>query len=463
VLKDKGHPQIAQQIRGMERAEADGREAVVVRLAPGRSRDLPLIIATLPIFSARYYATRSFEESTMEPPLGSGPYKVARVDPGRSIEFARVADYWGKDLAVNVGQSNFDRMRYEYYRDREAAFQAFTAGQFTFREEFTSLIWVSRYDFPALKDGRVKKEAIPDETPSGAQGWFINTRRDKFKDRRVREALINAFDFEWTNATIMYGQYARVASFFENSPMKAAGKPSPEELALLEPFRGKVPDEVFGEPYLPPVSDGSGQDRGLLRRAAQLLQDAGLKRGQDGLLRLANGEPFSIEFLDDEGSLERHTNPFIKNLRLIGIDARFRIVDPAQYQRRLEDFDFDLTVRRYSLSPTPGEAMRQFWGSEAAATRGSFNLSGIADPALDVLVETALKAKSRAELTTACLAIDRVLRAGRYWVPMWHKPSHWLSYWDVFGRPAVKPKYDRGAPATWWYDEGKAKLNGKAG
>jgi len=463
ILRDKGHPQISQQIRAMAGAEAEGEHTLVVRFAEGRSRDLPLIVAGLPIFSARYYETRSFEDATLDAPLGSGPYRVGRFEPGRTITFERVADYWAKDLPANVGLNNFERIRYEYYRDREAAFQGFTAGQFLFREEFTSTTWMTRYDFPALRDGRVKRETIPDETPSGAQGWFINTRRGKFKDRRVREALIDAFDFEWTNASIMFGQYARVASFFENSPMKAAGKPTAEELALLEPLRGNTDPDAFAEPYVPPVSDGSGQDRTLLRRASQLLQEAGLKRGQDGLLRLPNGDIFTIEFLDDEGSLERHTNPFIKNLRLIGIDARFRIVDPAQYQRRLEDFDFDLTVRRYSLSPTPGEAMRQFWGSQSAATRGSFNLSGIAEPGLDMLIDKALAAKTRDELTIACRCIDRVLRAGRYWVPMWHKPAHWLSYWDMFDRPAVKPKYDRGVPAAWWYDDEKAKRIGKAG
>jgi microcin C transport system substrate-binding protein len=346
-------------------------------------------------------------------------------------------------------------VRFEFYRDREAGFQAFTAKNYLFREEFTSRTWATRYDFPALRDGRVKREMLPDDTPSGAQGWFFNTRRDKFKDPRLREALICAFDFEWTNKTIMYGAYKRTHSVFQNSNLMAVGKPGAAELALLEPFRGKVPDEVFGEPFVPPVSDGSGQDRALLRKATQLLQTAGIAI-KNGKRVDAKGEPITIEFLIDEPSFQPHHAPYIKNLATLGIDASVRLVDAVQYRARLDDFDFDATVERFSFSLTPGDGLRTYLSSQAAATKGTQNLAGIADPAIDALIDRAIGAETRDALVTACRALDRVVRAGRYWVPHWYLPSHRIAYWDMFARPATKPRYARGIPETWWYDRDKA-------
>ena len=296
---------------------------------------------------------------------------------------------------------------------------------------------------------------MPDDTPSGAQGWFINTRREQFKDRRLREALIDAFDFEWTNKNIMYGSYERTHSVFQNSPMMANGKPGADELALLEPFRGKVPDEVFGEPYVPPVTDGSGQDRRCCG-AARSCSRRPASRCKNGKRVLPNGEPITIEFLLDEPTFQPHHLPYIKNLGTLGIDATLRIVDPVQYRARVDDFDFDITVERFSFSATPGDSLRTYFSSQAAATKGSQNLAGIADPAIDALVDIIIAAKTRAELTTACRALDRVIRAGRYWIPHWYKASHWIAYWDVFGRPAAKPRYSRGIPETWWYDPDKA-------
>src|SRR5438445_2461954 len=329
ILKDKGHPIAQQLLRDFVGAEAPDDATVVVQFAAHRARDVPLFVAALPIFSRSYYAARRFDETTLEVPLGSGPYKVGRFEPGRHIEYERVKDWWGADLPVGRGQNNFDIVRYEYYRDREVAFEGFTARSYLFREEFTSRTWATRYDFPALRDGRVKRDVISDDTPSGAQGWFFNTRREKFKDKRLREAFIDAFDFEWTNKTLMYGSYKRTHSVFQNSDMMAVGKPSPEELALLEPFRGKVPDEVFGEPFVPPVSDGSGQDRALLRKASALLPEAGfvIKHGK----RVTpQGEPISVEFLLEESSLQPHHMPFIKNLGTLGIEANLRGVEPGQ-------------------------------------------------------------------------------------------------------------------------------------
>jgi microcin C transport system substrate-binding protein len=455
IMKEKGHPIAHQLLRDFAGAEALDDATVVVRFAPNRARDVPLFVAALPIFSRTYYSSHPFDETTLEAPLGSGPYKVARFEAGRFIEYERVKDWWGADLPVARGQNNFDVVRYEFYRDRDVAFEGFTAKSYLFREEFTSRVWATRYDFPAIRDSRVKRDVIPDDTPSGAQGWFFNTRRDKFKDKRVREAFIYAFDFEWTNKTIMYGSYERTHSVFQNSNMMAMGKPDADELALLEPFRDQVAEEVFGEPFVPPVSDGSGQDRALLRKASALLQQAGLAV-KDGKRVTPQGERISVEFLLDEPSFQPHHMPFIKNLGTLGIDANLRLVDPVQYRKRVDDFDFDLVVQRFSFSSTPGDSLRSYFSTQAAQLKGSQNLAGISDPVIDALIERIIAADSRASLVTACKALDRVIRAGRYWVPHWYKPTHWLAYWDVFGRPAAKPRYARGIPETWWYDRARA-------
>lgn len=462
TLKEKGHPNIQQMLRDLVEAKADDDATVTLRFAEKRARDVPLYAATLPIFSRAYYATKSFDSTSLDIPLGSGAYRVGRFEAGRYNEFERVKDWWGADLPIMRGQLNFDVVRYEYYRDREVAFEGFTGKSYLFREEFTSRIWATRYEFPAMKDGRVKREVLVDETPSGAQGWFINTRREKFQDRRVREALINAFDFEWTNKNLMYGSYNRTHSVFQNSDMMATGKPSAEEMALLELFRGKVPDDVFGEPYLPPVSDGSGADRVSLRKATQLLSDAGWTI-RDGKRRNAKGEQLTLEFLIDEPTFQPHHMPFIKNLGTIGIDATLRVVDAVQFRRRLDDFDFDATVQRFSFSTTPGDSLRTYFSSQAAAIKGSRNLAGMADPAIDMLIEKIIAADTRPELVFAARALDRVIRANRYWVPHWNKASHWIAYWDLYSRPAAKPKYARGVLETWWYDRDKAAKTDRAG
>ena len=461
TLKTKGHPSYRLILGELVSATAEGDDIAVVQLSPKRSRDLHLIVASLPVFSEKYWSTRDFTASTLEPPLGSGAYKVGRFEQGRFIEFERVADYWAKDLPVNVGTNNFDRVRWEYFRDRQVAFEGFKSGIITFQEEFTSRIWATGYDFPALKEGKVKKESLPRTEPVASQGWIYNLRREKFADPRIREALGLAFDFEWTRKTIMFGFYERLTSYFENSDSKAVGKPSPEELALLEPWRGKVPDEVFGEPWLPPVSDGSGSDRALLRKADEMLRAAGCKR--DGnVLKLPNGQPFEIEFLDSNPALQPHTQPFQANLKRLGINATSRFVDPAQYQRRLDEFDFDIITRALSGSAIPSDTLRVVYGSEAAKTRGSRNQNGISEPAIDAMIEKIGQARSYAEAVTAAKCLDRLLRAGRYWIPMWWNDQVWIAHWDMFDRPQTKPKYGSGAPGTWWYDAEKAKRIGKA-
>jgi microcin C transport system substrate-binding protein len=462
ILKDKGHPIIQQRLRELAGAEAVDDRTLVVRFVEKRARDTPLFVAGLPIFSRAYYATRNFEESTLDVPLGSGPYKVGRFEAGRFIEYQRVADWWGATLPVSVGQNNFDTLRYEYYRDREVGFEGFTAKNYLFREEFTSRTWATRYDFPAMRDGRARRDELADDTPSGAQGWFINLRRPKFANPQLRLALNYAFDFEWTNKTIMYGSYLRTQSVFQNSDMMAKGPPSPQELELLEPWGGRVPDGVFGEPFVPPVSDGSGQDRALLRKGSQILADAGFPI-KGGKRVNAKGEPVTFEFLIDDPTFEPHHMPFIKNLKTLGIEATLRIVDAVQYQARVNDFDFDVTVERFGFSTIPGDSLRSYFSTRAASTKGSQNLAGIADPAIDALIEKIIAADTRPELVTAARALDRVIRSGYYWVPHWYNPSHRVAYWDVFGHPPTKPRYSRGIPETWWYDGAKAAKLEKSG
>jgi microcin C transport system substrate-binding protein len=462
TLKEKGHPIITQLLRDFIGAEAADNHTVIARFKEKRGRDVPLFVASLPIFSKTYYSSKPFDESTLDIPLGGGAYKVGRFEVGHHIEYDRVEDWWGAGLPVAVGQNNFDTIRYEYYRDREVGFVGFTARNYLFREEFTSRTWATRYDFPAFKDGRVVRRQIPDDTPSGAQGWFLNTRREKFQDRRLREALIDAFDFEWTNKNIMYSAYKRTQSVFENSPMKAAGKPSEAELKLLEPFRGKVPDEVFGDPYVPPVTDGSGQDRRALRKGALLLEQAGIKL-VNGKRALPNGQPIVIEFLSEEPSFSPHHLTYIKNLETLGFQASLRLVDPVQYRARVDNFDFDITVERMSFSSTPGDSLRNYFTSQAARTKGSQNLAGIADPAVDALVDVIIAAKTRDELVAACKALDRVIRAGRYWIPHWYASTHRIAYWDVFGFPDRQPRYFRGIPDSWWHDAAKAAAAEKKG
>ena len=455
TLKEKGHPILAQIMRDVVSVEAVDDTTVVVRFAEKRARDVPLLVAGLPIFSRAYYSNRQFDETTLEIPLGSGAYKVGRFEPGRFIEYDRVKDWWGQDLPVNRGRHNFDTLRYEYYRDREIAFEGFTARNYLFREEFTSRTWATRYDFPAVRDGRVQREELPDHTPSGAQGWFFNTRRNQFKNPMVREALIYAFDFEWSNKNIMYGAYARTHSMFQNSDLMAEGKPGAEELALLEPFRGKVPDEIFGEPFMPPVSDGSGNDRNMLRKASQLLRDAGFSI-KDGKRFGPNGERIAIEFLIDQPAAQPVHMPYIKNLATLGIDATVRVVDPVQFRARVDEFDFDITVQRFGFSTIPGALLRSYFSSQSASMKGSQNTAGISDPVIDALIDKVLMADNRPALVAAARALDRVIRAGRYWVPHWYKASHWVAYWDTFGRPPTKPRYARGVPENWWHDRDKA-------
>ena len=455
TIKTKGHPIYRVRLTDVVKAEAIDPLTVRYTFTGSQTRDLPLVVASLPILPKAYYATREFDQTTLDPPLGSGPYRLAEFRPGTFVSYRRREDYWGKDLSVNRGRYNFDELRYEYYRDRTAELESLKAGAFDLREEFTARDWVTAYDIPAVKEGRLVRLTLPDDRPAGAQGFFLNMRRPKFSDVRVRKALDYAFDYEWTNKNIFYGLYVRTESFFENSDLKATGAPSPAELALLEPFRAQLPAEVFGEPYKSPVSDGSGQDRKLLREAGRLLSEAGWTV-KDGKRVNAKGEVLELEFLIVDPSSERILTPYVKNLHAIGVTSTIRRIDPAQYERRRKSFDFDVVTTRYVLSLTPGVELRSYWSSEAAKTDGSLNLAGISHPAIDALIAKVTEAKNRDELKTATRALDRVLRAGHYWVPHWYKAAHHVAHWDKFARPAVKPRYERGITHTWWYDAEKA-------
>ncbi len=457
TLVEKGHPQFRILFRDVAGVEVVDRHKVRFAFKPGRHRDLPVQLAALPVLSKAYYATVAFDRTTFTPPLSSGPYRVARAEPGRSVTYERVTGYWARDLPVNRGRYNFDRIKVDYYRDRDIAFEAIFAGQYDFREEFTSRSWVTQYDKPPVRKRLMVRETLPDETPSGVQAFFFNLRRDKFKDRRVRRALDLAFDFEWTNKNLFFGLYERTNSMFENSPLAAHAPPSEAELALLEPFRGKIPEEVFARPYRASVTDGSGKIRRELRKAAGLLREAGYRVG-DGVLRDPSGAPMTIEFLLLEASFARIVSPYIANLRRLGIEATIRIADAANFKYRTDTHDFDVVIQRFVQPLTPGLEQRNFFGSASAGVPGSFNVGGIDDPAVDALVERVIGARSRPELTTAVHALDRVLMWNNYTVPQWFKGVHHIAYWNKFDRPATKPRFARGVVDTWWYSPEKAAM-----
>ncbi len=467
LLKSKGHPFYGLQLRDVIRATAVNEHTVRYFFKGEQVRDLPRLVASLPILSADYYSRHDFAKTTLDPPLGSGPYRIKSWDQGRHITYERRKDYWGRDLPVNVGRYNFDELRYEYFRDQTAEFQSLIAGNFDLREEFISRNWATAYNIEQFRDGRMIRETLPDKSPSGAQGFFINLRREKFADPRVRKAIGLAFDFEWTNKNLFYNAYSRTESFFENSDMKAFGKPTPAEIALLEPYRSHLPKEVFEVPFSPARTNGSGKDRKTLRQAQKLLRQAGWsisgpRQGGRSVLRNRQGETFRIEFLTVSPSFERIIAPYIRNLQTLGISASIRQVDSSQYERRLKDFEFDITTSRFVLGLTPGVAMRNYWSSKSADIKGSRNLSGIKSPAVDGLIEKMIAAKSRKELVIAARALDRVLRAGHYWVPQWYYPFHRMAYWNKFGKPAKKPPYARAIIDTWWVDRDKeARLKQK--
>ncbi len=462
LLKTDGHPNIAQVIREMVSAEASDPATLVVTLSGEQARDTILTVAGLPILSKAYYGAHDFLAGTLQAPLSSGAYRVGRLSAGRFVEYERVPDYWARDLPVRRGIGNFDAIRIDFFTERQSAFEAFKKGEITYREEFTAITWAQEYNFPAVQSGRVIKSLFPGEKRPSLQGWFINTRRSKFADPRTREAIGLAFDFEWSNRNLFFDAYTRLVSYFEKSDYAATGLPTPEELALLEPHRADLPEEVFGEAYLPPESDGSGRDRALLRKASDLLAAAGWTPDGSRLVN-ADGVPLTAEFLIDAGIFERVLTPYVANLRRIGIDASIRQIDPVQMQSRRNDYDFDVTMFALSLSPTPLDGLQQIFGSRAADTPGAYNLAGIREPVVDALLARVPGVQNREELAAITRSIDRILRAKHYWVPNWYREEHNVAHWNIFGWTENKPDYAFTPETTWWFDRDKAAAIGMAG
>ena len=455
TLKTKGHPFYRAYYAQIAKAEAQGPLKVKLTFGAGENRELPVIAGQLPVLSKAYWSKRDFEKTTLEPPLGSGPYRVESVDAGRSLVYRRVKDYWGAKLPVRAGQNNFDTIRYDYYRDSTVALEAFKAGQYDFRQENSAKNWATAYAIPAFTQGLIKKEEIPNQVPTGMQAFVFNTRRSIFQDHRVRQALGYAFDFEWANKNLFYGAYTRTRSYFSNSELASSGLPGPEELKVLEPFRGRVPPEVFAKEYQPPVTDGSGDIRANLREALGLLKEAGWVVQGGKLANARTGEPMQFEILLDDPNFERITLPFVKNLERLGVTARVRTVDAAQYQKRVENFDFDMVVGGWGQSLSPGNEQTDFWNSERAGIAGSRNLAGVRDPVVDKLVELVISAPDRPSLVARTRALDRVLLWGFHGIPHYHIRTFRVAYWDKFERPRVSPKYALGFPDTWWVDAKK--------
>jgi len=449
TLKTKGHPQYRAYYSHVVSAEQVGPRTVRFAFKGGVNRELPLIVGQLPVLSKAYWSGRDFSRTTLEAPLGSGPYKVESLEQGRTITYRRVKDYWGATLPVTVGRQNFDTIRYDYYRDLSVLLEAFKGGAFDYRQENAAKNWATGYDSPALREGRIKKEVIPNQIPAGMQGYVFNTRRAMFADRRVRAALAHAFDFEWTNAHLFYGAYKRTESYFANSELAARGLPGADELAVLEPFRGKIPEEVFTREYHAPATGPEGVRPNLIQ-ALRLLEEAGWVVRNMRLVNAKTGEPMTFEILIGQGEQwERISLPFVKNLERIGVAARVRPVDAAQYEYRMKQFDFDMTVALWGQSLSPGNEQLDFWTSEKASEPGSQNYAGIRDPVVDALVAELIAAPTRADLIARCRALDRVLQWGHYVIPHWHLGAYRVAYWDKFGRPAISPKYSTGFE-TWW-------------
>jgi microcin C transport system substrate-binding protein len=451
TLRDKGAPLYRFYYGDVTKVEMEGDHGVRFLFKNGDNRELPAILSEMPILSKAYWSTRDFEKTTLEPPLGSGPYTIASVDPGRSITYKRVDDYWAQDLPVNKGRFNVATIRYDYYRDATVALEAFKAGAYDIRQENSSKAWATGYDGPALRDRLITKVVIPNQNPTAMQGFGYNLRRPLFQDPLVRQALAYAFDFEWSNANLFYGAYTRTRSYFDNSELAATGTPQGDELKILEPFRGQIPDDVFTKEYDPPKYTDSFTLRAGLREALTLLKQAGWSFKGEQLVNDKTGQPFTFEILDFDPQMERVVLPFIQNLKRLGITASTRTVDVSQYQQLINNFDFDMTVAMFPQSLSPGNEQREFFGSAAADEPGSQNVLGIKSKVIDALIEATIVAPTRADLVAHVHALDRVLQYGYYLIPQYHLGAYWFAYWDKFRRPQVAPKYAPGLD-TWWID-----------
>lgn len=454
MLRTQGRPNYRQYYADVQSVTVDGPRRITFHLKSASNREMPLILGQLIVLPRHWWAARDFSRPLTEVPLGSGPYKVERFELGRTLVMGRVTDYWARDLPTARGQFNFDRRRTEYFRDATVALQAFKAGQTDFRQENIAKEWATAYDFPALKRGLVKKEEIRHRLPTGMQGFAMNTRREVFKDSRVRNALALVFDFEWANANLFYNAYARTGSYFSNSELASQGLPEGAELTLLERYREKVPTSIFTRPFHLPVTDGTGNNREELRRALGLLRQAGWDVKERRLVD-AQGRQMSFEILLDSPAFERVALPYVQWLGRLGIDAHVRTVDPAQFQRLSDNYDFDMTVTVVPQSDSPGNEQLGFWSCAAGKLEGGDNVMGVCDPVVDSLVGVLVAAPNRDAQIAAARALDRVLLAGWYVVPHWHVQSVRIAYWDRFGRPQ-QPVRTGIALDSWWVDAARA-------
>lgn len=448
TLLEKGSPFFKSYYGGIEKIKALSPTRVHFDFGNTSNQELPLIVGEVPILPKHYWQERDFSSPSLDIPVGSGPYSIERIDPGRTIVYQRRDDYWGKDLPVNIGRHNFDQRQFDYYRDSTVALEAFKAGEYDYRSEHASKAWATGYTGAPFDDGRISKEEIQHQNPRGMQGFIMNTRRPQFASAKTREALTYAFDFEWTNQNLFYNAYTRTNSYFDNSEMAADELPTPAELAILEPVRDQVPPEVFTQVYKAPQTDGSGRNRKQLRQALRLLQQDGWSL-QDGKLVNAAGEPFHFEILLVQKEFQRVVSPFIRNLERLGISADIRIVDVSQYINLLRQFDFDMIVYGFGQSSSPGNEQRDYWKSDNADRPGSRNLIGIRNPAVDYLVEELIAAPNREQLVLHARALDRVLQWNHYVIPHYHINAWRIAYWNHLAHPETSPKYDIGLD-TWW-------------
>jgi microcin C transport system substrate-binding protein len=456
ILKTKGRPFFRFYYASIKKAEKVGPRKVKFTFAEAGNRELPLVAGQIPILPKHYWESegRDFTKTTLDPPLGSGPYRIVDFEPGRHIVVDRAKDYWGAQLPVNRGRNNFDSLRYEYYFDETVLRQALKAGKLDYREENQAKAWALDYDTPAVRDGRLKLESIGHRNPTGMQSFAMNSRRQVFKDRKLRRALAYAFDFEWSNRNLFFSQYTRTESYFSNSELASTGLPKGEELEILERYRGRVPDEVFTQVYRAPKTDGSGWPRDNLGRAFALLAKAGWVVRDMKMVNAETGKRLKFEILLYSPAFERIVLPFKRNLARLGIDARVRLVDTSQYINRLREFDFDIIVASWGQSESPGNEQRSYWSSQAAAAPGARNYIGIKDPVVDELIELVISAPSRQSLVTRTRALDRVLLWGHYVIPNWHVRVDRIASWNKFSRPAVVPR--RGTSLDyWWFDAAK--------
>lgn len=458
AYQTKANPGLQMYLADLEKTEVLSKYQVKFSFKSDNNAEMPLILATLPIYSSQDWKNRDFSRITLQPIVGSGPYVLDRIDAGRSVTYKRNPDYWGKDLPVNKGRYNFDQLKYVYYRNMEIAFEGFKSGQYSLHEEMTARKWVTEYNFPAVKAGMIQKYRFRHHNPIATQSFIFNTRRSPLNDIQMRRALTYAYDFEWQNKALFYGQYQRLQSYFANSELEAKGAPSTSEMQLLKPLLPKL-DPLMQQGILRdwkyPVSDASGFNRNNLLVARQILLDAGY-RLKDGRLYDPKGQPIRIEFLIHQDGLQRTLMPFVRNLKKLGIWVNIRQVDVPQYIERMRRYDFDMTTGVMPQSLTPGNEQAQFWGSAAADQAGNYNYAGIRNPVIDQVIDRVIRAPNREQLILRTRVLDRLLRAGYYQIPTYGKGENWLAYWNMYQQPKQKPKLSTGLD-YWWIDTKRAQ------